>query len=39
VIIAGALGVEGVLLLVEAAGPFLVGAIVLLCGVVGHASK
>ena len=39
VIIAGALGVEGVLLLVEAAGPFLVGAIVLLCRVVGYVLK
>ena len=39
VIIAGALGVKGVLLLVEVVGPFLVSAIVLLCRVMGYILK
>ncbi len=38
-IIASALGVKEVLLLIEAAGPFLVSAIVLLYRVIGHVLK
>ena len=39
IIIASALGVKGVLLLIEVVGPFLVSAIVLLCRVVGYVLK